>query len=795
MNRTFFKTTIRTIRYSLGRYLAILCIIALGVGFFSGLKVCRDAMVSIGEEYLDENRLYDLKLISYMGFTDEDVKELEELSQLDYVEGAVYEDFIHVNEEGERNIIRAHSITNRVNLLGLKYGRMPENVDECVVDARFFDETDIGKYIDISGDNSEEIKKAFKAERYRIVGIINSPIYLNQERGTTNVGNGQLAAFMYIPLESFEYLVYEEVYTYSDNDYEIYTEEYDDYVEKLKGTVTDRFENIAYASTRNENVGYLSFDNDSAIVDGIAKVFPVFFFAIAALVCSTTMTRMIDDERVQIGAFRALGYGNGVVMSKYMIYSGTAAMLGCIIGYFAGIIVFPQVIWKAYNMMYGFADMQFYYDETLLIISVVVSLACSVGTTYFACRNKLVCTPANIIRPEAPQAGKRVFLEYFGFIWKRLKFLHKVTVRNIFRFKKRMFMMIIGIAGCTVLVIAGYGLDDSISNLANFQYDEIDTFDLQISFADEVTEEKINEIVKLSEDKITSTGVGYNTTVEFKSEGLTRAVNLIASEMTELSDFKDFHIDGKTVEYPQNLGEVLLSDKIADIAGVEIGDEITFKTSDNESVTLKVSGIYENYVWHYAYVNIETYKEYFGKEYIPNTLYANIDEAADPYEIYTKIDEIPGMLNTTIVSVMRERVDDMMEMLNAVIVLVIVCAGALAFIVLFNLSNINITERQREIATIKVLGFYKKETGAYVFRENLILTLMGIGLGIPAGTVFLDYVLAQINVDMVSIKPIITIKAMGLSIATVLGFFWIVDIVMRRKIEKVNMAESLKSVE
>ena len=262
-----------------------------------------------------------------------------------------------------------------------------------------------------------------------------------------------------------------------------------------------------------------------------------------------------------------------------------------------------------------------------------------------------------------------------------------------------------------------------------------------------------------------------------------------------MSEFKDFQADGETIKYPKSVGEVLLSDKIADIAGVEVGDDITFTTTDNKEIVLKVSGIYENYVWHYAYINIATYEEYFDKEYVPNTLYANIKESADPYEVYTKIDETEGILNTTIVSVMRERVEDMMKMLNAVIVLVIACAGALAFIVLFNLSNINITERQREIATIKVLGFYKNETGAYVFRENLILTMIGTIIGLPIGVIFLDFVLAQINVDMVSIKPIITLKSLILTVFTVIIFFEIVDLIMRRKIEKINMAESLKSVE
>ncbi len=794
MNRTFLKTVLRTIKDSLGRYLAILFIIALGVGFFSGLKVCKNAMITTEEKYLENQNLFDLKLLSYIGFTDEDIEKINDTEGIDYVEGAVYEDFIYVNEESERNIFRAHSITDEVNILSVKEGRMPEEDNECVVDKRFFDTDDIGKFIEISDVNSEECKASFKNEKYEIVGIVDSPVYLNQERGTTNIGNGQIAGFIYIPIEGFEYLVYEEAYTYSENDYEVYSDEYDEFVEELAEKVKEENENLAYVSTRNENVGYLSFDNDSSIIDGIAKVFPVFFFLIAALVCSTTMTRMIDDERTQIGTFRALGYSNGTIMSKYMFYSGTAAVIGCVAGYFAGIKVFPYIIWMAYGTMYGFAEIEFYMDVTLLVISLVVSLLCSVGTTYLACENKLVCMPAQLIRPQTPAAGKRVLLERIGFIWKRLKFLHKVTIRNIFRFKKRMFMMVLGIAGCTALVLAGYGLDNSISNLANYQYEEIDIYDILITFSGEVTDEKIEEVVKLSEGKITDTGVAYHTSVEYKDEDLTRGVNLISCEASDLEKFKDFHMDGENIAYPKD-GEVILSEKIAIIAEVEIGDNITFTTTDNKEITLKVSGIYENYVWHYAYINEVTYEELYEKDYVANTLYVNIEEGTDPYEIYTKIEGIEGILNTTIVSVMRERVEEMMEMIDYVIILVIVCAGALAFIVLFNLSNINITERQREIATIKVLGFYKNETGAYVFRENLILTFMGIIVGLPLGAALLDFVLEQIKVDMVAIKPMINPVCIGLAVITVVVFFEIVDLVMRRKIAKINMAESLKSVE
>lgn len=794
MNRTFFKNIIRTIKGSFGRYIAILCIIALGVGFFSGLKVCKNVMIVTEEKYIDENSLFDVKVLSYMGFGDEDIEKLRELEEIDVAEGAVYNDFIYVNDEGDRKILRAHSITNEINKLSLVAGKMPENADECVVDRRLFDEDDIGKYIEIDDVNSEDTKASFKHKKYKITGIVNSVIYLNHERGTTTVGNGQLSAFVYMPLEGFNYLRYSEVYACSDNDYELYSKDYDDMLENLKTVIKGNCDNIAYIQTRNENIGFASFENDSSIVDGVAKVFPVFFFLIAALVCSTTMTRMIDDERTQIGTFRALGYSNASIMSKYMIYSGSAAIAGCIIGYFVGIRIFPYVIWETYGMLYGFAPVEYYFDVLLLVISVIVSLICSVGTTYFALKSQLSSVPAQLVRPKTPSAGKRVFLENISFIWKRMKFLHKVTVRNIFRFKKRMFMMVIGIAGCTALVLAGYGLDASISKLAVYQYDEIDKYDMLLTFSGEINENTIEMLKEFSEGKISETALSNSMTVNYKKDNVDRTVNLVSTYSEQIDGFIDLHMDNQQLEYPKE-GEVVISEKLAEIAEVKIGDNITFTYNDNESISLKVSGVFENYVGHYAYISPDTYTKAFKEEYKCDTVYVKIKEEADPYEVYTKIEGMEGLLNTTVVSAVRERVEKMMVTLNSVVVLIIGCAGALAFIVLFNLSNINITERQREIATIKVLGFYKRETGAYVFRENLILTLMGVVVGLPLGVGLLDFVMTQIQIDMIAFRAVITPKSILLTIVTVLLFFEIVDLVMRKKIDKINMAESLKSIE
>jgi putative ABC transport system permease protein len=463
------------------------------------------------------------------------------------------------------------------------------------------------------------------------------------------------------------------------------------------------------------------------------------------------------------------------------------------VGYAIGTYIFPMVIWSCYGMLYGFAPLVLKNSVVLLIVCIVVSLICSVGTAFLACKNELKCMPAELIRPKAPAAGKRILLEYISFIWKRMRFLHKVTARNVFRFKKRMFMMLVGIAGCTALVMTGLGIGDSVSNIAEFQYYDIDVHDIEVSFSGDASEmeDKVDEAMG---DDLADMASFYKTSVEYRLEDSSKAVYLEAVDGDKISKYENFNILEGDEDYPK-LGEVMISEKLADIAGIRIGDEITFTYGDNKEVTLRVASVYENYVWHYAYITEETYKKYFDDDYEPNTIYMNVNSGCDVYEKGAKLGDIDGILNVLVVNEQKDRVANMMHVMNSVVLLVIGCAGALAFIVLFNLSNINITERIREIATIKVLGFYPRETGSYVFRENLVLTIMGIIVGVPLGVLLHSFVMSQINIDMVAFKVVILPKSYVIGILTVLLFLIVVDFVMRRKIEMIDMAESLKSVE
>lgn len=816
VNKAYIKNITRTIGKSKGRYFAIMAIIALGVGFFSGIKVTKPAMIENANQFYSDKNMYDFKLISSYGFTEDEVGKMSAQEDISRVEGGYSTDFLY-EMEGQSDAdapLKALSLPENINCPELYLGRMPENDNECVLDAAKYNSDKIGydvigSKIRISDSNSDNVRASLKYDEYEVVGLVYSPLYISYERGTTTLGGGKLGGFVYIPAGGFAMDYYTEMYITCTGQYHIYTEEYKDYIEDKTPAIKEMAATVVkaradllsmpmpdiYVLDRTSNAGYACYDNDTSIVAGIARVFPVFFFLIAALVCSTTMARMIDDERGQIGTLRAIGYRDSAIIGKYMLYSGSAAIIGCLAGFFAGCFVFPYAIGKAYMMLYDFGrNVEFYFDGVLLLITVIISLLCSMGTTYFACRNELRCMPAQLIRPKSPAAGKRILLEKITPLWSHMKFLHKITARNVFRFKKRMIMMVMGIAGCTALVMAGFGIKNSVSNIAEFQYDEIELYDLEITFSNGIKVENENKIKSIIGDKADCISPLYKTTVKYTSGDSVKSVYLCAAEKEDMEGVMNYKLEKGSEGYP-GYGQVIISDGLSEENHISIGDDITFSDDNGREVTLQVSGIYTNYVWHYAFMTPRTYEAYFDADYTPNTMYIKLKEGADSYALGGNIAKEADVIKVTVVEEVRNVLANTMKTLDVIVWLVIGCAGALAFIVLFNLSNINITERVREIATIKVLGFYSAETGAYVFRENLILTLMGIAAGIPLGYLLNGFIISSIRIDMFIIKKTLFPVSYALTIIIVLAFLVIADLVMRFKIEKIHMAESLKSIE
>jgi putative ABC transport system permease protein len=565
-------------------------------------------------------------------------------------------------------------------------------------------------------------------------------------------------------------------------------------IDDAKTDLADLERPDVYVLDRETNAGYVSFENDSAIVAGIAKVFPLFFFLIAALVCMTTMTRMVEEQRTQIGTLKALGYSDSAIAMKFITYAASAAGIGCLIGFFGGIKLFPWVIWQAYGMLYGFSPILYVVDWNLLAILFISSILGLSGVTFLTCRAELNLMPAELMRPKAPKEGKRVFLERIPFLWNRLSFMKKISFRNVFRYTKRLIMMVLGIGGCTALLMTGFGIRDSIANIADDQFDRIMVYDYAVLF-DKPKDEAQQQTFRTDTQSLLSNCVFVTTdSIKVDTRDGAKTANVIATGDQNIGELMNLHtLKQDKLNFPAD-GGVLISEKLAQLNGISAGDTIHVTLDDARVVDLTVNGVFENFVYNYVLMSPATYESVYQHSLEYDTAFASASGTDKHVAAAALLDDY-GATSVNVTADMRERVDNMMTSLNLVIFAVIISAGALAFVVLFNLSNINITERIREIATIKVLGFYAPEVGAYVFRENLVLTLLGALAGIPLGLWLHLFVMSQLNFDMVNFHAVIKPISYLFSVALTFVFAFCVDIIMRPKLEKINMVESLKAIE
>ena len=1007
------KTTLREIKGSLGRYLAILAIVMLGIGFFAGLKMTKPTMVDTEDEYLREQNFFDYRLLSTIGFTEEDVESLKDWTQAADVEGTLSVDALTAVEENEA-VYKFHALPESINMISLTAGRMPEAANECILDASQAGEEAIGSVIRITDDNTEDTLEMFGERTYTIVGLANSPLYLNFERGTSSIGDGRIDGFVYIPADAFDCDYLTEIYLTLQEKYTVYSDAYEDYIDatqdeledlteqlvqdRYDGLIADAEEEIAdaqkelddksaeaetelqdalkeiedgeqeiadaeieiadgeqeiadaeieiadnereladgraqieeakttieeqeaellaqeaqlnaaaamlpaqqyqmslmqiqagkeqleqakaelaareaqidegerqleeakseleeaksdledarkeledakidledgrkeyedakadfdkevadaqvkiddaqaelddieepdfYVLTRNANIGYVCFENDANIVAAIANLFPLFFFLVAALICMTTMNRMVEEQRTQIGVLKALGYGNVAIMGKYAFYAGSAAVVGATAGFAGGTWLFPKVIWQAYRMMYYLEDVNYKFSVGLAVISLIAALVCSVGTAYLSCYYELYSVPANLIRPKSPKGGKRIFLEKITFIWGRMKFLHKVSMRNIVRYKTRFFMMVLGISGCTALLVAGFGIKDSVADIAGLQFDEIQVYDIGLTLTDEAKESDREHLREETEEYFEHIAFHYEKSVDMDFAGKTKSITLFIPENPEeTAYFLKLHTEqGEELSYPQE-GEVIVTAKAAQSMGIQIGDAIVLRDADMRQIRVKVVNTCENFVYNYVYINNATYVDQLDEEPEYASAFAVVKEGTDIHIAAASASKLDKVMATNVTQDMRDRISSMMDSLDYIVILVIVCAASLALIVLYNLTNINITERIREIATIKVLGFYARETADYVFRENIVLTAIGALVGLGLGKALHWFIMYSINIDMVSFRTYVKPISYLFSLLLTFGFAMFVNLLMQHKLDKINMAESLKSIE
>lgn len=548
-----------------------------------------------------------------------------------------------------------------------------------------------------------------------------------------------------------------------------------------------------YVLDRTSNIGYSSLDSSSDIVAGVAKVFPVFFILVAALVCITTMTRMVDEERTQIGTLKALGYSSFSIISKYLLYAGSSAVFGCIAGVALGSVVFPTVLWGAYKiMLFVKPAITLQFDWKMAAEVGLMYTAAMLLVTWYCCYKTLREVPAELIRPKAPTSGKELLIEKLP-LWRRVSFLNKVAIRNIFRYRQRLAMMLLGIGGCTALLMTGFGIRDSISKIVDVQFRDVTSYDLMVTFRSGRTEEEQRDFREHMELYSDSVFFFHQVSGEIEANCQTRDIGIIAAD-SGIADYIDFHYDDQSLPMPEKNG-VMLSAGIADMLSVQIGDTVELRNPDMEVLTLTVSGIYENHVQNYAIVTPDTVQQQWGREPEQQTAYAQVRTGRNPSYAGAAASGLSGVVNVTVSQQLADMVGTMMKALDLVVWVVVFCAGVLAVIVLYNLTNININERLREIATIKVLGFNASETAMYVFKENLALTVFGTAFGIPLGKLLLDFVISQIKINMIWIKPMLTAESLLISVVLTVLSAVIVDGIFYFKLEKINMAEALKSVE
>ena len=1063
-----FKYSIKEIFVNRKRFISIMLMALLGVGFFAGLVASGPDMRDSLDKFLDDTNTYDINIVSTLGLTNEDVDEIKKIKNTENVHG-IYSKDISFKTDDKEFIFKAIEYSEKINTPILLDGKLPENNNECVVEQDFLIDSGfkIGDNIEIDEDDE------LKANSFKIVGSVKSPIYVSMERGTTSLGDGTIDYYLYLNKDVFDMDYYPNIYlnvnsakiekittnkynelvenvykdienikeeretkrynnikeeaseklqesideyekgkkegeeelkkakdkiedsekeiknaeneletgktkakkeisnakaeiSSSENKLKKSEKEYEEGLEKyskgvkeynsnksklessldvlndnlkklkdlkeeiekqialiedeikngnlenedklvlLKNQLSDLNSNIKeiesnknkinnelssaekelnktkkaldsakkeidngykelekgkkelssresslnnqfakaekeiedgkkeivdaketlekeekkfneeikdaekeiedakediegikegkwYIFDREDDTGFSSFIDSINSMNNIATLFPIIFYLVAILISSTSMSRMVEEERGDIGTLKALGYSNLRIINKYIAYSLLSTVLGGIIGMFIGFILIPTVVWENYSIIYYLPEFYPKLRFSYGILGTVIAVICITGSTVHSAYKELKDEPSSLMRPKAPKMGKKVILEKIPFIWKRLNFSSKTTVRNVFRYKKRALMTIIGISGCTALILAGFGLRDSIKDIAEYQYGRVFEYDLVVSLNKE--DEELVNLVKDS-DIVESVSLTDSLSGSISAEGIKRDTSIIVVENTE--DFKNVanlrDIDSGNIIDLSNEG-VLISDKLASLLEIEKGENITLTDSDNNEFEYKVLGIVENYIGHYVYINKDLY-ESKENDFNINTLFIKYKEGNNDNEAFEEmlLDD-NSVTSITVVENSLEHVRDLLKSLDLVVMILIVSSALLAFVVLYNLANVNISERVREIATLKVLGFYDKEVDNYINRESIILTCIGIAIGLIAGVFLTGFVISTCETENMRFARNILLHSYIYSILITSVFSIIVNFATHFVLKKINMVESLKSIE
>jgi len=799
------KNTIRKISKSIGRYFSLLIIILIGVAFYAGIKASVPNIKTVQNDYYKETNLMDIKVISNYGLTEEDVEYLSELDGIDSVTGS-YSKYVFEDDD----VIEVHSINNKINTFHLIDGRMPNNNSECLADSKNYK---VGEYITLTEKGNEENLNIVK---FKVVGTILSPLYTANDYGTASIGNGKLKSYIFIDETAFNYDLYTELYlTIEKNEKDVsysksYNEKIDNVIELLEkekvrreekrkdelikiGMPSENLEVKWHIQSRNEAINsYKLLENQYKEVEIIADVIPIFFILVVALMTSNTMARMISEERGEIGTFTSLGISNRKIIISYLEYVLSSTTIGVMLGYFIGTIFLPRLVYTCFPIT--MPNMPYIFDFTMLLLILLVAVIVMSIVTIYACQKELKEMPAYLLRPVAPKKGKSILLEKIKFIWNKLSFSWKVTFRNISRYKKRVIITLLGTAGCTFLILIGFAIKDSVNEIGSKQYNELFKYENLIVLKDEVKKDDIElkeELKDLITDELLLKQESFKVTN--KEKRMLDVYLMVPEENNEY--FKEYFILRNNKTFKEiNLSDdgVIITPRISNLYKIEKGDYITLEDLNKNQVEVKVVDITENYVSNYVYMTEKLYKKLFNEEVTYNLIVSknkNVDNLAE------SILNIEKIINISFSEDLLKQANNGINGLNEIVVLLVVISSLLAFTVLYNLTSINISERTREIATLKVLGFTDNEANKYIYIETFVTVIVGIILGMIITPPLHNYVITLLEADnMVFLREIKPNSYLYAGLLT-LSFALIMQLVTYLKLKKVNMIESLKSVE
>lgn len=780
--KKLLKETIVCMVKTSKRFISILVIVLLGVGFFAGIRAVAPDMKNTLDDYYEKTNMYDIYIASNYGIREDIIDKLQKKYDIE----AVYNfDAITTKKEDYATKIISYDKNNQINTPKLVKGKMPEAIDEVVIDNNYRNEIKMGDKLTI---DSELIKN----NTVTVTGYVESPLYISAERDSTNLLSGTIDYYLYMNDDNIISPVKTAAYIKLNTDESRFSKKYEEIVKTAKKDIKKTLKEEKqtdekwYVLDIDSNAGFYQYEQDTQRIDNVAKVFPLVFFIVAVLICLTTMTRMVEEERSQIGTLKALGYSDISIMFKYILYAALATIIGSMIGVAIGYRILPDLCFEMYKNMYRLGNIKLSYYSSLTFQGMMIALLCTLGATIYTCRKTLKESPANLLRPVAPPPGKRVLLERIKLVWNHLSFSYKVTVRNVFRYKKRFLMTIIGIAGCTGLILAGFGLKDCIVKMVPHQYEDIFSYQAKIN----LNEEKTNETVdKIKENKqIKDILEVHEESITIDNKDTNQSVTLVIPKDNPKEFIK---LQDRKTEEQYNLTDgLIITEKLAKLLEVEENDILKFSGTDTYKE--KVAHITENYLFHYIYLPKSLYKQ---DEYNTVLIKTKNMTEKEEKELANELKEIPGVSSITFTSSTRHVFDDTMDSFAYVSLILIVSAGALAFVVLYNLSSVNISERRRELATIKVLGFYDKEVYQYINRENTILTLIGILLGLGTGNILTMYIIKTCEIDMLMFDTTIAWPSYLYAILITMSFAILVNIILYFSLKKIDMIESLKSIE